>query len=128
MDALEIASIVFASTAANHLGLVAAIEDTVRFRLPVVNCPKCLAFWLTMAYGGYVCCDAIADAPAAIVTLLAVSFLAAWSAVWLDLAMGLIDKIYLYAYGKIYPATGSTDADETGTNDTVPGLQQPSGS
>ena len=51
MDWRDVACIVFACTAVNHLGLVAAVERVIRHRLYVVNCPKCLTFWSMMACG-----------------------------------------------------------------------------
>ena len=51
MNWLDVLMIVFSATAANHLGLVAAAESVVRHRLPVLNCPKCAAFWSVIVYG-----------------------------------------------------------------------------
>ena len=44
-------------------------------------------------------------------TILAAAFLSAWSAVWLDLLMGFIDKLYLIIYDSIYTTANSADAD-----------------
>ena len=107
MDFLDIASIVFVCTAVNHLGLIQAIEAFIRHRMPVLNCIKCLTFWSIIAYGFSV---GFGSAEAAIKTL-AIAFLAAWSAIWLDLFMGIIDKFYLKIYGKIYPTADTTDTD-----------------
>ena len=51
MNWLDVLMIVFSATAANHLGLVAAAESFIRHRLPVLNCPKCAAFWSVIVYG-----------------------------------------------------------------------------
>lgn len=108
MDWLNDLMITFSAVAANHLGLVAAIERTVKHRLPIVNCPKCMAFWTVLAYG-------IATVPVAsasgVIGSIAVALLAAWAAIWLELAMGFIDQLYLKAYEQIYPTADSTDAD-----------------
>lgn len=106
----DIAWIVVACTSANHLGLIAAVESVLHRRLPVVNCPKCLTFWSTLAYqlacfltGG----DALlggslvaAHLPA-VPRMLAVSFLAAYSALWLELIMYFIDTLYNSIYDNI---------------------------
>lgn len=105
MDGLDVMMIVFSVVAANHLGLVAAVESTIHHHLPIVNCPKCASFWAVFAYGS-VCCDTIAAIP----TTLAVAFLSAWSAIWLDLLMGIIDYLYLKVYDTIYSTTNTTDA------------------
>ena len=105
MDWLNDLVITFSVVAANHLGLVAAIERTVKHRLPIINCPKCITFWTVLGYGLW---DVgISDLPVAT----AVAFLAAWAAIWLELAMGFIDQLYLKAYEQIYPTADSTDAD-----------------
>ena len=115
----DVLMIVFSATAANHLGLVAAAEGVIRHRLPVLNCPKCAAFWLVLIYGCSVCCDSIAALPPAIPEILAVAFLSAWSAIWLDLLMGIIDQLYTKLYGTFYPTTDTTDTDALDTADPV---------
>ena len=111
MNWLDVLMIVFSATAANHLGLVAAAESVVRHRLPVLNCPKCAAFWLVLIYGCSVCCDSIAALPPTILKVFAAAFLSAWSAVWLDLLMGIIDQLYIKVYDTFYPTTDTTDTD-----------------
>jgi hypothetical protein len=106
----DIAWIVVACTSANHLGLIAAVESLLHRRLPIVSCPKCFTFWSTLAYllacflmgddallrGGTIA----ANLPA-VPRMLAVSFLAAYSALWLELIMYFIDTIYNSIYDQI---------------------------
>lgn len=120
ISALDIASILFSSVAINHLGLVAAVEEVIARPLPVINCPKCLSFWATLTYGCSVCCDSIAALPSALPRLFALSLFCAWLAIWLDLAMGIIDQLYLYIYGKIYPTANPTDPDAPSPSDSLP--------
>ena len=118
MNWIDVLMIVFSATAANHLGLVAAAESVVRHRLPVLNCPKCAAFWSVIVYG-------IAEANSSLftfhfsLTVLAVAFLSAWSAVWLDLFMGIIDQLYIKLYDTFYPTTDTPDADALSAADAV---------
>lgn len=119
MNWLDVLMIVFSATAANHLGLVAAAESFIRHRLPVLNCPKCAAFWLVLIYGCSVCCDSIAALPPTIPGILAVAFLSAWSAIWLDLLMGIIDKIYTKLYDTFYSTADTPDTDTLDTADPV---------
>lgn len=119
MNWLDVLMIVFSATAANHLGLVAAAENIIRHRLPVLNCPKCAAFWLVLIYGCSVCCDSIAALPPTIPGILAAAFLSAWSAIWLDLLMGIIDKLYIKVYDTFYPTTDTPDTDTLDTTDPV---------
>ena len=130
---LEIASIVFVCVAANHLGLVAAIEEKTKHRIPVVNCPKCFTFWSVVTYSTWsaffgkcqclLCCKTIAAIISGIPIIIAISFLAAWSAIWVELAMGFIDQLYIKAYGKIYSTADSTDTNEATACDTMSDMQ-----
>ncbi len=117
----DVLMIVFSATAANHLGLVAAAESVVRHRLPVLNCPKCAAFWSVIVYG-----VAVANFPPftlhSSLLILAAAFLSAWSAVWLDLLMGIIDQLYLKIYDTIYPTADTADADALGAEDPMSGV------
>ena len=116
MNLQDIACIVFACTAANHLGLIDAVASLLRRRLPIVSCVKCFSFWAVLCYclvGGL-----------GVVTSLAVSFLSAWSAIWLDLFMGIIDHLYIKVYGKIYPTADPADTDAISPSDPVPRLRQ----
>lgn len=124
ISALEIASILFSSVAINHLGLVAAVEKVIARPLPVINCPKCLSFWATLTYGCSVCCDSIAALPSALSHLFALSLFCAWLAIWLDLAMGIIDKLYIKVYDTFYPTANSTDPDAPSPSDTLPSLPE----
>ena len=131
MNWLDVLMIVFSATAANHLGLVAAVESVVRHRLPIMNCPKCAAFWSVLAYG--LGCeisfttthhfvnanDMVAHHSGHILELIAAAFLSAWLAVWLDLLMGIIDQLYTKLYDTIYPTTDTPDTDALNTTDPV---------
>ena len=92
-----IAWIVVICTSMNHMGLVAAAERTLRRPLPVVNCTKCLTCWSVF---GYQLAEGCSPLPS-----LAVSFLAAYAAVWLELLMGIIDTLYNRIYEEIYEDT-----------------------
>lgn len=120
---IDIAAIVFASVTVNHLGLIAAVERTVRHKLPILNCPKCLTFWSILGYGlsgdgTTTPCDFsqgwIAALPSVLPRLLAISILCAYLAIWLELLEGYIDTLYNRLYEQIYPTTDSPDADAIG--------------
>lgn len=117
MDFLDIVSIVFACTAANHIGPIPDIEALIERKLPVIGCVKCLTFWVVLAYG--ITTVSIASV-SEIAAILAISFLSAWSAIWLDLCMGAVDNLYIRAYDALYPTADRTDADALGTSDTMP--------
>ena len=94
---MGIVSVVFVCVTANHLGLVKAIEETIHKELRIVNCPKCFTFWSALAYSIITSRDAISS--------LAISFIASYSAIWLELLEGFIDSIYMKLYEKIYSDT-----------------------
>ena len=118
MNWLDVLMIVFSATAANHLGLVAAAEGVVRHRLPVLNCPKCAAFWSVIVYGVAVANSSLFTLHSSL-QILAAAFLSAWSAIWLDLIMGIIDHLYLKVYDSFYPTTNTADTDALDTVDPV---------
>ena len=111
MNLFDVLMITFSAVAANHLGMVTAVEDIIRHQLPIVNCPKCAAFWSVLANSIYVSEINFPN--------IAAAFLSAWSAIWLDLLMGIIDKLYIKIYDKIYSTTDTTDSDALGTTNTV---------
>lgn len=96
MDWMDIACIVLASTAVNHLGLIAAVERIIRHSLPVIRCPKCLTFWSVLAYG--IAAQRCAS-PHVVPRLLAISLLCSYLAIWLELIMYSIDTLYNRIYG-----------------------------
>ena len=120
MNPWDIAGIVFACTAANHLGLIQAVETVVRRRVPIVSCVKCFSFWAVLCYclvGGL-----------SVITSLAISFLCAWSAIWLDLLMGIIDHLYIFIYEQIYSTADAANTDALSAYDTVSGMPDGPGS
>lgn len=104
MDWIDIAGIVFVCVTMNHLGLIKAIEETAESELPILNCPKCSSFWSVLFY--------TIITSKQIIMPLAVSFLASYSALWLELLEGYVDTLYMKLYGKIY----KTDADTTASD------------
>lgn len=104
---IEIASIVFIAVTMNHLGLVKAIEETIDRELRIVNCPKCLSYWGSLAYSLITSGEMIPS--------LAVSFLASYTAIWLELFEGFIDSLYQKCYEKIYP-NSADDTDSSNPN------------
>jgi len=114
MKFLDIANIIFVCTAANHLGLVTGVEKIIKREIPIANCIRCLTFWAVLAYGCWE--TAMRDLP----EVLAISFLSAWAAIWLDLMMGMIDKLYTRIYDALYTTADTADTDTLGATDTVP--------
>jgi hypothetical protein len=110
---MEVLLVIFGCVAANHLGFIEAVESVLKAELPVFNCPKCLTFWATLftmfpSHG--------------LIMTFATAFAAAYAALWLELALGFIDKLYLSAYETFInnqhtddkAATDETDSGEGG--------------
>ena len=117
MNWIDIVSIVFVCVTMNHLGLIGKIEEVIGRKLPIINCPKCLTCWMTAAYG----CYNIATYTD-IISVLAISFLASYMAIWLELLEGFIDTLYLKLYDKIYETSDDTlaaDPDSSHSAGTV---------
>lgn len=98
----DIATIVFVWVTANHLGLIGAFEKATGLTLWVANCPKCASWWSVMLYMLLLSHD--------IGTSLAVSFLASYMAIWLELLEGWIDTLYNRLYDKIYKCEADADS------------------
>ena len=101
---LDIASIVFVCVTMNHLGLIGKIEE-IMGEFPILNCPKCSSFWFSLIYCLLGMCHGYGD----IITSLAISFFASYSAIWLELLEGYIDTLYHKIYEQIYSATDQSD-------------------
>ena len=92
---IDIAAIVFICVTANHLGLISAIESAIHRKLWIVDCQKCASFWCVFAYSVIFLRHVIPS--------LAISFLASYTSIWLELFEGFIDSLYMKLYEKIYP-------------------------
>ena len=138
MSFLDYLLISFVCTAANHLGLVAAAERIVHHSLYPVSCVKCCSFWASVAYGcAMLCRQHTCPTPRTVAYTLAAAMMAAWAAIWMELAMGGIDAIYTRIYNAIYSTAADDDytaaaqqSNHTGTDDTahtenaVPGVRE----
>lgn len=93
----------------NHLGLA----DTLTFHSKknlIVNCSKCLTFWLTTGYS-------LLFLSQGVIRSLFAGFCLAYMALWTELILNVLNYFYEKCYGKIYSEAGKTDAEQT---DTLP--------
>lgn len=109
MNLAEIAMLTFSCVAVNHLGLISAVEDVLKRRIPIVNCCKCFTFWSILFTTTFTGWD--------IVSALAVSFLFSWLSLWIELGMGFTDILYTRIYEKIYTTTDEGNESATDAND-----------
>ena len=113
MNWFDIAMIMWSCTLANHMGLIEAVEDVVKRKIPILDCCKCSTFWITLAYCLFT--------TRSVIPSVAVSFLFAYLAVWLELAFGLIDNLYNRIYESVFTAE---TADTEGSEGEVSQLRQ----
>ena len=120
---MDIVSIVFVCVTMNHLGLVGKIEELTGKAIPILNCPKCSSFWFSL----FLLLGESEEIMGEFPMLLAISFLASYSAMWLELLEGYIDTLFLRFYGKItanhQDDTAAPDADSGNSDSTVSELQ-----
>ena len=103
----DIMLLMLSCTLANHLGLVEAIEGVIGHRIPILNCSKCASFWSVLLYSLF--------ARRAMIASVAVSFICAYTAVWVELLCGYIDTLYNRCYEDIYTKKTGDDADTEST-------------
>lgn len=125
MDWMGIAAVVFFGVTVNHLGLIEAVEKVIKHRLPIINCPRCLTFWGTLAYG--LSGDGMTAHPSVLSRLLAISILCSYLAMWLELIEGFIDTLYDKLYEQIYPTADTADTDAPGAGSDVSDVPGESG-
>ena len=103
---IDIACILFTCVAVNHLGLISAIEYTIGHDIPIVDCPKCLSCWCVFVYCLWL-------GHTGVINALAISFLMAYVATWVELLMGIIDLIYLKVYEKNFKSDDDNEDSST---------------
>ena len=103
----DVAMILFSCVAANHLGLISAIEKHTGYEILIINCSRCFSFWCTLMFMVFVTKDFILS--------FATSFLVATLAPWVELLMGFTDNLYNKLYDKIYSTTENEQYGETGS-------------
>ena len=101
----DVAMILFSCVAANHLGLIQAVEKVLDRELPIVNCSRCFSFWCVLSY--------MIVATNEIIVPIATSFFCAALAPWLELLMGFTDILYNKLYDTIFAATEIDRNDKT---------------
>ena len=116
MEAIASAAcIMFIFVSANHLGLISKIEELTNCRLPIINCVKCGSFWATLIY--------LVVSTKDIIVAVALAFMFAYLALWLELAMCVVDTLYKRIYEKIISESPSdavaSSADKSSADSAV---------
>lgn len=120
LDFVTALCLMFIVVSANHLGLISKIEEKIGLRLPVINCVKCGTYWLVLIY--------LIVSTRDVIGAVALSFFFAYLAIWTELAMCVVDYLYMRIYEKVVSGTASdTSAPGSDNGDapgSVPGLRK----
>ena len=104
-----------------QMGLSDAVQRALHISLRIVSCPKCLTWWICLAYQ--------LTHDYGILESVATSFVCAYCALWLALMYDALATLYNYAYKTITPDTAEDSqalADEASPEagpDAVPQMQ-----
>lgn len=88
-----------------QMGLGEAIRETLHIRLRIASCPKCLTWWICLAY--------LVAHDYGIIISVAASFILAYAAMWLALALDTLSVVYNKAYEKITQNPGAEEGADT---------------
>lgn len=116
-DWKDICLLTLSCVLANHMGLISAVEEVIKRKLPIVNCVKCFTFWSVLIF----CLFSSLD----VITSVAISFFLSYIAIWLELFFGFIDSCYEKIYNAIYKDSASsaqTDSDNSNTESSEDAL------
>ena len=102
----EVALITVSCVLFVQMGLSGAIQEALHISLRIASCPKCLSWWICLAY--------LLAHDYGIIVSVAASFVCSYCALWLALVYDALAILYNYAYKTI-------------TQDTVEDPQAPAG-
>jgi hypothetical protein len=117
----EVALITVSCVLFVQMGLSEAIQRALHISLRIVSCPKCLTWWICLAYQ--------VTHDYGIIEAVAASFVCSYCALWMALAYDALATLYNYAYKTITRGAAEdtqAPADEAGAEagpDAVPQMQ-----
>jgi hypothetical protein len=123
MEYFDVVLIMFSCVMSIHMGLIDAFIEAYNTKntdVPIITCPKCLTFWCVLAY--------MIISKGDVVHSIATSFLASYTAIWLDLLLGKLDGIYEKIFADIRkderpddtPVLYEEGRDNEGEDDALP--------
>ena len=78
-----------------NMGLSDALQEFFGFRSRILSCPKCLTFWAALAF--------LLISRCRIVAAVGTSFFLSYLALWADLGLSALNRIYNDLYEQISP-------------------------
>ena len=94
----------------DHTGLCDAIEDVTHYKFKILSCVKCGTFWSVLVYMLITMHHPIISITAA--------FVLSYMAIWLELLLGYLGKVYETCYNKIQ--TAEPHQDKRGSEGELP--------
>ena len=79
-----------------NMGLSDAIQETLGFHFKILSCVKCFTFWCILLY--------LTIRGAQFYEVVSASFILSYLALWLDLGLSALNKIYNESYQQILSA------------------------
>lgn len=92
----------------NHMELCESIEGVIHYRFKILSCSKCGTFWSALTYLLFTGHNAV--------TSVAISFMLSYTAIWIELFLGILATRY-NELSQVY--TTETSDSETGTEASV---------
>lgn len=116
----EVALITVSCVLFVEMGLSEAIQRALHISLRIVSCPKCLTWWICLAYQ--------VTHDYGIIEAVAASFVCSYCALWLALAYDALANLYNHAYETITRGTpqdteAGPDENDPESPDAVPQMQ-----
>lgn len=93
----------------NHMGLKDAVEDVTHYKFKILSCAKCGTFWSVLIF------MLLRHHP---ITSITVAFALSYMAIWFELLLGFLSKVYEDTYDKIQ--TTQTHTDEGDAESEMP--------
>ena len=89
-----------------QMGLSGAIQEALHISLPIASCPKCLTWWICLAY--------LLSHDYGIILSVAAAFILAYCALWLALLYDTLAVFYNRAYDKLSETDDTSEDAEAG--------------
>lgn len=103
----EAALLALACTLFVNMGLSDAIQEFLGIKFKILSCVKCFTFWSVLVY--------LTFRGARLYQVVSASFVFSYLALWLDLGLSALNKIYNESYQQILSAEADkTDASPSG--------------
>lgn len=84
----------------SHTGLCEAVEEKIHYKFKILSCAKCGTFWSVLIY------MLLRHHPIVSITA---AFMLSYMAIWFELFLGYMSKVYEDTYNKIQASQADKD-------------------